>query len=236
MADQILTISMRDIEYNSNENLRSELILRIPELSLSVHSVTAIIGPNGSGKTTLLKLIQGLLLPTAGKIYSEFKSTSMVLHDAHLIKMSVRDNLKMLKGRVKKLTHAQIEEALMDFGLMKIADRPATKISAGEKQRVFLARAQLLGADLVLLDEPTSSIDPSATDQSELLIKKMIINGTKFLIASHDLAQVKRLSEDIVFLSQGEVIETGKTRTFFQKPQTELGQRFIERKLGWSSQ
>lgn len=214
-------------------------LLDIPQLILKPAKITALVGPNGSGKTTFLKALHGLTPPELNK--SEFDASvlrnsihsALVLHHTPLIKGSTYLNLKILKDVISDLTDSDIEQALFEYGLMPLKDQVATKLSAGERQRLCLARARLQQANLILLDEPTANLDPNATDQIEHLILKMSNEGVHFIIATHDLGQVKRLCEHVLLLAQGQVAEYTDTHSFFNAPSSATAQSFIARQLGW---
>jgi tungstate transport system ATP-binding protein len=212
-----------------NVHLRQaeRLILDIESNEIPVSNITGIIGPNGAGKTILLKLIAGLIQNPKFQISCSFKDISMVLSQTPLLKMSVRGNFLMLKDTHPDLSDEKINAVLKAFLLDHVSDSPATKISTGERQRLAIARAYLIGAELLILDEPTASLDP----QSTLLIESKIIDlanqGIKFLIASHDFAQVKRICNQVVFIKDGKIIEKGHTQDFFSNPKHPETKSFI---------
>jgi tungstate transport system ATP-binding protein len=202
-------------------------ILDIESNEIPVNNITGIIGPNGAGKTILLKLIAGLIQNPKFQISCSFKDISMVLSQTPLLKMSVRGNFLMLKDTHPDLSDEKINAVLKAFLLDHVANSPATKISTGERQRLAIARAYLIGAELLILDEPTASLDP----QSTLLIESKIIDlanqGIKFLIASHDFAQVKRICDQVVFIKDGKIVEKGHSHDLFSDPKNSETKSFI---------
>ena len=217
------SIQLQNIHLRQAERL----ILDIESNEIPVNNITGIIGPNGAGKTILLKLIAGLIQNPKFQISCSFKDISMVLSQTPLLKMSVRGNFLMLKDTHPDLSDEKINAVLKAFLLDHVANSPATKISTGERQRLAIARAYLIGAELLILDEPTASLDP----QSTLLIESKIIDlanqGIKFLIASHDFAQVKRICDQVVFIKDGKIVEKGQTDDLFSNPKNPETKSFI---------
>jgi tungstate transport system ATP-binding protein len=216
-------VQIHQLHYKSDEHT----ILDVTNQELPCRSMTGIIGHNGSGKTTLLKALAGLI-PEA-KCSAEIPDDPMVmvLHHTPFIRMSVVNNLRLLKSTYPLITEEKIAQVIHHFDLQHLANRPATKLSAGEKQRLSLARAYLTDAKLLLLDEPTSSLDPNTTLKIESHIKELHQLGIRFFIISHDFAQVKRLCEDVVLMQDGKIIEVGPTKTFFSSPKTSEAKLFL---------
>jgi tungstate transport system ATP-binding protein len=229
MVNQPSSINLKDILVSKNERA----ILSIKQAEISTTGITALVGPNGSGKTTLLKLLHGLITPNKGNISSPSLESALVLHHTPLIKGSTRLNLRLLKDLIPNLSNEDIDQALHEYGLSHLADQVATKLSAGERQRLGLARARLQKPKMIFLDEPTANLDPKATDQIESLIKNMAKSGIGFVIATHDLMQAKRLSEKVLLLANGAMAEHSDTGLFFEQPKTDIAKSFIARQLGW---
>ena len=140
------SIQLQNIHLRQAERL----ILDIESNEIPVNNITGIIGPNGAGKTILLKLIAGLIQNPKFQISCSFKDISMVLSQTPLLKMSVRGNFLMLKDTHPDLSDEKINAVLKAFLLDHVANSPATKISTGERQRLAIARAYLIGAELLL--------------------------------------------------------------------------------------
>ncbi|MBN8475366.1 ATP-binding cassette domain-containing protein, partial [Sulfuritalea sp.] len=113
-------------------------------------------------------------------------------------------------------------------GLEPIAGRPARLLSGGEQQRVALARAWALEPELLILDEPTASLDPASTREVERIIDEIAASGTRILMTTHNLGQAKRIAEEIIFIDRGRIIEQTAVARFFTQPQTEAAQRFLK--------
>ena len=116
-------------------------------------------------------------------------------------------------------------------GLSTLANSPAHKLSAGERQKLCLGRAILQKPNLVLLDEPTANLDPQATEQVEDIIRELNLHGSDVIFSSHQLAQVQRLAQHIIFIDQGEIKEKGPVGPFFSNPQTSAAKRYLQREF-----
>jgi tungstate transport system ATP-binding protein len=206
---------------------QNRLILNITHQEIVCNSITGIIGPNGAGKTMLLKVIAGLIQNPELQFSLDIKNICMVLSHTPLLKMRVWDHFLMLKDIQPDLAEEKLHQVLKDFLLDHLMYNPATKISTGERQRLAIARAYLMGAELLILDEPTASLDPQSTQLIESKIKELAQQGIKFLIASHDFAQVKRICDEVVFINDGAIIESGPTAELFSRPQQDQTAAFI---------
>jgi len=210
MADPIF-IHIRELDLRSNK----KSILRIDQAAIPIEKITCIVGENGSGKTSLLNAVAGLDKFSKACIDLPKLSTCMVHNQSTVLKMSVKENLTLLKDVDKTITPTFVDQVLRKFQLLQFSKSPAPLLSTGEKQRLALARAYLLNAQLILLDEPTSSLDANSRDLIESFIIEMTKEGTKFLIVSHDMNQVQRLSEHVVFLEKNQIHSIKTTREYF---------------------
>jgi tungstate transport system ATP-binding protein len=221
-------IELKDIIVKSN----GRTILNIPHAIIPADRITACIGPNGAGKTTFLKLLDGLITPDSGTVSHSFETkTALVLHHTPMIKASAATNIGMIRDVDSSITESDIRQVMEEIGLSKVAQSPAHKLSAGERQKLCLGRAILQKPNLVLLDEPTANLDPSATEQVEELIRQFAQQGSKVIFSSHQLAQVQRLAGHIVFIDQGEIKEKGPVGPFFENPQTPAAKRYLQQEL-----
>ncbi len=221
-------IELKNIIVKSN----GRTILNIPHAIIPADRITACIGPNGAGKTTLLKLLDGLIKPDSGTVSYSFKTkTTLVLHHTPMIKASAATNLGMIRDVDPSITESDIQKVMKEVGLGKLGNSPAHKLSAGERQKLCLGRAILQKPNLVLLDEPTANLDPSTTEQVEGLIRQFNQQGVNVIFSSHQLAQVQRLAEHIIFIDQGEIKEKGPVGPFFNNPQTTAAKRYLQQEL-----
>jgi len=221
-------IELKDIIVKSN----GRIILNIPHAIIPADRITACIGPNGAGKTTFLKLLDGLIKPDSGTVSYSFKTKrALVLHHTPMIKASAITNMRMIRDIDSSITELDIKKVMEEVGLDKLGSSPAHKLSAGERQKLCLGRAILQKPNLVLLDEPTANLDPSTTEQVEELIRQFDRQGTNVIFSSHQLAQVKRLAQHIIFIDQGEIKEKGPVGPFFENPQTSAAKRYLQQEL-----
>ena len=221
-------IELRDITVKSN----GRVILNIQDAIIPADRITACIGPNGAGKTTFLKLLDGLIKPDTGTVsYSFANKTALVLHHTPMIKASTKTNLSMVRDADSTITDEAIEEVIEQVGLGELASTPAHKLSAGERQKLCLGRAILQKPNLVLLDEPTANLDPNTTEQVEEMIRQFDVQNTDVIFSSHQLAQVQRLAQYIIFIDHGEIKEKGPVGPFFLNPQTQAAKRYLHQEL-----
>lgn len=207
----------------------SAAILDDVNLSIGPGAPTLVIGPNGSGKTTLLRLCMGLSNPSAGRITWGGREVfrpgrlAMLFQRPVMLRRSVAENVTyglVKTGLARRQRIARMEEVLARVGLSELASRPARRLSGGEQQRVALARALAREPELLLLDEPTASLDPAATRAVEEIIMMAAQCGIKVVMASHDLGQVRRLAGEVVFLVRGRLCERASPANFFDHPST----------------
>jgi len=199
---------------------------------------TVILGPNGAGKSVLLRLCHGLLQPTSGRITWGGMSPSeaaarqgMVFQRPVLLRRSVRENIEhvlVIKGVRRPERAARIHAALERAGLAQLADRPARTLSGGEQQRLTITRAWVTEPDVLLLDEPSSSLDPAATRAVENLVREVAAGGTRVIMTTHDIGQARRLADDVLFLHRGRLLEHSPADRFFTRPAHPAAARFIQ--------
>jgi tungstate transport system ATP-binding protein len=181
----------------------------------------ALIGANGCGKSTLLRLLHGLVQASAGRLQRDDSVRhAMVFQRPYLMRTTAQNNVALglwLRGQDWAAAKQVAAQALHNFGLAEHAQRPARKLSGGQQQRVALARAWSLQPRVLLLDEPTSSLDPHAKREVEALIQHIAAHdpAMTLVFASHNLGQVKRLASRVVYLEQGRVLADLPVQEFF---------------------
>jgi tungstate transport system ATP-binding protein len=205
-------------------------------------SRTIILGANGAGKSVLMRLCHGLLAPTSGSI--EWRGGSngrrrqaMVFQRPVMLRRSAISNIVYalrLVGISAHESEMRARDVLEAVGLERVAGRPARVLSGGEQQRLALARAWALGPEVLFLDEPTANLDPGATRDIETLIGQIRAGGTKIVMTTHNLGQAKRLGDEILFLSQGRLVERSPVGEFFSKPASAEADAFIRGELPWN--
>lgn len=205
-------------------------------------SRTLIMGPNGAGKSLLLRIMHGLVAPEDGTVLwrgagldaAACRAQAMVFQRPVLLRRSVFGNLKFalavrgLRGREQA---EKIRRALADAGLEHLAKRPARVLSGGEQQRLSLVRALALEPELLFLDEPTANLDPASTAAIEQLILDANRRGVTIVLVTHDAGQARRLGEDLVFLQDGSVAETGPVDTVLTSPRSEPARAWRDGRL-----
>lgn len=208
-------------------------LLQSDDLHIPLTGITALIGPNGAGKTTLLRLIHGLIEPSIGQCERPFapNESALVFHYTPMLKATVRQHLTLLRDTDRTIRDEAIDEALQSVGIAHLANNPAQRLSAGERQKLCFARARLQNPKLVLLDEPTANLDPNASDDVEQMIAQLAKDGKAVLFASHNMAQVKRLATHLIFMQDGKIVEISSPGVFFKNPQTKEGSQFLAREF-----
>ncbi len=196
------------------------------DLSLASKGLTVFIGPNGSGKTTLLKTLHGLQKPRSGTMsWADVPplDQAFVFQSPAMLRRSVAENLAFplqLRKRPRTEVGCQVKEWAARIDLSHALTQPAARLSGGEKQKLALARALITGPRILFADEPCTNLDGRATRTIETLISEARDAGTRILLATHDLGQVRRLATDIVFLNKGHVLEAGPASELLETPKT----------------
>jgi tungstate transport system ATP-binding protein len=215
-------------------------ILDDVSLTFSAGAPTLLIGPNGSGKTTLLRAAMGLLPVSRGRVTWGGREVSpptrraIMFQHPVMLRRSAAANVHYAlaaAGVARAEREPRIVELLTLVGLESRAGRPARRLSGGEQQRLSLARALARDPAVLLLDEPTASLDPAATKTIEDLVRAISARGIKVVMATHDLGEAKRLAGDIVLLHRGRIIESGPAERFFAAPATDDAKRFLAGEL-----
>ncbi len=211
-------------------------ILEEVNLTIAQGPPTLVIGPNGAGKTSLLRLCMGLLAPSSGRITWGGRADraplrrAIVFQRPVMLRRSAASNIAyaLAQADVPRRARApRIAELLQRVGLAELAQRPARHLSSGEQQRLALARALARDPELLLLDEPTASLDPAATRSVEEIVAAAAQSGIKVVMASHDLGQVRRLAGEVIFLLRGSVHERAPAHAFFDSPATSEAASFL---------
>lgn len=218
----------------------SELIKAI-DLRIDSTGNSIILGHNGAGKSLLLKLLHGVIQPTGGSlVWQQDKPhpqqywRTLLLQKPTFFKRSVRYNVEFVLQLADVPKHAQQQrcaEALEVCGLSDMQDRNAGTLSGGEAQKLSLARAWVLQPAILLMDEPTVALDPPSVASFEKIITQFKQADTKIVMTTHDLAQAKRMADEVIFIHCGKILEHSPAKEFFQQPQSDHAQRFIHGEL-----
>lgn len=224
-AGSILPMRGENIRLKRNDRL----LLDVGEIVLGTPGVTTILGHNGAGKSLLLKVLTGLLKADQGTVTwggrppqrVDYRRLGYMKQNAVLLRRSARANLEYafaLDGMDRAQARHEAERTLAEFSLEAIADTSARLLSGGEKQRLALARMLVGKPEIILLDEPTASLDPVSTGAIENVIEALKREGKPIVLVSHDLRQARKLSDEIVFLDRGRILAKQSTDSFFSEP------------------
>ncbi len=207
------------------------------DLDLDGQGTCVVLGPNGSGKTTLLRLLHGIARLSEGDItwsvdtQTARNAQAFVFQRPVMLRRSVLDNLAYplrLAGMSKAKARAEAERWGARVGLSDALDLPAPVLSGGEQQKLAIARALIKQPEVLFLDEPTASLDGRATREIETILGDAASDGTKLILATHDMGQARRMAERVVFMLGGRVHETGSAAAFFEGPETSEAQAFLK--------
>ena len=212
------------------------------DLTLSGGGVTAILGPNGAGKSMLLRVLDNLVAPDRGAVEwagrrpdrARAPCIGVVFQKPVLLRRSVRANVEYalaaigLRGAARR---ARAGDVLEGASLHHLAERPARLLSGGEQQRLALARALSTGPQALFLDEPTSSLDPAATVAIEALIGSARRDGVTIALVTHDIAQARRLADEVAFVHHGRIAERSPAGDFFANPRSEPARAYLEGRI-----
>lgn len=203
-----------------------------------------IIGQSGSGKSTLLRCLNGLETPTSGSVYFEDrpvtsktlphvrKRVGMVFQGFNLFSnMNVKDNvsyaLKVVRKFDKTTADAKAKQYLKQVGLAdKLSAWPQT-LSGGQKQRVAIARCLAMEPDVFLFDEPTSALDPEMVNEVLDVMRSITHQGFTNIIVTHEMGFAREVADDILFMSQGKIVEIADKKTFFTQPKSTEAKQFL---------
>ena len=231
------------------KNYGSVPVVDIPHLEIKRGKITAVIGPSGSGKSTLLSMINGLespsegciefagesASPSAGYSISAIRKMAMVFQRPVMFNSSVYANIAYgLEVRKKDLSldkkyiSEKVALAAKLTGLESKLRQKAVTLSGGEAGRVSVARAVVTEPELLLLDEPTASLDPQNISVIEDMIREANHSyGTSVIIVTHNMFQARRIADEVIFLLDGKVVEHGKTEDVFENPSDPRTRQFV---------
>ena len=210
-----------------------ETIEAVKKINFNIkkNQTLALLGPNGCGKTTTIGMLLGLITPTSGQIFITEKELNYKNHQFLDImnfaspyvelpkKLTVLENLKVY-GRmylIKNLSD-KIEQLIEDLNLKPFLNKKTGELSSGQKNRVSLAKSLINNPKILLLDEPTASLDPDTGDYVRSYIEKYKIeNNVSILLASHNMAEVMRLSDYVLMMKEGQIIDQGTATNLIDK-------------------
>ncbi|MFC4714201.1 amino acid ABC transporter ATP-binding protein [Planococcus dechangensis] len=236
-------------KFNDNEVLKSI------SLEIAQGEVISIIGPSGSGKTTLLRCLNLLESPSSGSLQIKDVTVAfsgkapskkqkvdvqqysgMVFQHFHLFPhKTVIENIieapLIVQKRDKQEVIAEAEELLQKVGLIAHKNHYPEQLSGGQKQRAAIARILALKPEVLLFDEPTSALDPELVGEVLTVIKDLARDGQTMIIVTHEMHFAREVSDRVVFIADGYIVEQGKPDTLFSSPQEERTKKFLQKVL-----
>lgn len=232
---------------NLNKSFGDLHVLKDIDMKVLESDVVCLIGSSGSGKSTLLRCLNFLEKRDSGQILIEGEEVNpetqninkvrekvgMVFQHFHLFPhMTVIDNIIEAPVHVKKVPKkqalAEAKELLRKVGLEDKADVYPSKLSGGQKQRVAIARAMAMKPDVLLFDEPTSALDPELVGEVLSTMKELAEDGMTMVVVTHEMSFAREVSDWIVFMQEGRVIESGPPEEFFTNPKEARTKEFLQ--------
>lgn len=211
-------------------------------------TVTSIIGPSGSGKSTMLRCINQLESISKGEVL--FENISVTSRETNINKIRSKigmvfqsfnlfDNMSVIEnctiGQIKILHRSKEEsldvavEFLKQVGMYEYRDRKVSKLSGGQKQRVAIARTLSMNPDVILFDEPTSALDPEMVKEVLEVIRQIAQAGYTLIVVTHEMEFAKDVSDNVIFIDQGVITETGCSKDVFNNPQSLRLKEFLNK-------
>ena len=224
-----MTIEIKNLSKNYNN------ILAVKNINFKINkgSIVGLLGPNGCGKTTTIGMMLGLIKPTSGTVFingqnieNENNKTN-ILEKMNFIspyvelpkKLTVEENLKVY-GRMYGVNNLQnkISDLMKQLNLFEFKKRKTGELSSGQRNRVSLAKALINDPEILLLDEPTASLDPDVGDYIRTYLEEFASKkGTTILLASHNMNEVERLCNEIMMMKDGKIIDKGTCSSLINK-------------------
>ena len=247
IEDEVIISAVKVNKYFGDKH-----VLKDVDFEVRKREVVALIGPSGSGKSTLLRCFNGLEKYTSGQIYihghlldptlsvkqlSPIRSElGMVFQNFNLFPhMTVLQNVIEAPLLVRKMAKDQAvalgEQLLTKVGLFEKRDVYPSRLSGGQKQRVAIARALAMQPRALLFDEPTSALDPELVGEVLKVMKDLAYEGSTMVVVTHEMQFARDVSDRVVFMADGSIVEQGDPEELFRKPQHKRTQAFLERVL-----
>ena len=241
---------MIEIQHLKKEFNGTEVLKDISE-EVDQGQVICVIGPSGAGKSTFLRCLNVLEKPTSGKVLFEGKDLTdisdkeldelrekmgMVFQGFNLFpNMTVIDNIKIAPIKVKGISDEEAtktaEELLTKVGLADKADVFPDSLSGGQKQRVAIARSLAMDPEVMLFDEPTSALDPEMVDEVLNVMQGLADSGMTMVVVTHEMGFAKEVADQIWFMADGYIQETGAPDEFFSHPTSDRAKEFLKKVL-----
>ncbi len=225
-------------------------VLTAVDLHVDLHEVVCVIGPSGSGKSTLLRCVNGLETITSGTITVDGidigasknnlaavrREVGMVFQQFNLFPhMTALENVVLAPTRVRKLSKSaaieRAEKLLAQVGLADKRDAYPAQLSGGQQQRVAIARALAMEPKVMLFDEPTSALDPEIVGEVLDIMHALANDGMTMMVVTHEMGFAREVSDRVVFMDKGQLVESGKPTEIFGHPQHERTRDFLNKVL-----
>ena len=235
---------------NLSKSFQGLPVLKDVNVTINKGDVVCVIGPSGSGKSTFLRCLNMLETPSAGNIIFDGtdltdKNTNLDLHRQKMgmvfqqfnlfPHMTILDNMTCAPVLLKKMTKEQAEAKAMDLlarvGLADRADAYPNQLSGGQKQRVAIVRALCMDPEVMLFDEPTSALDPEMVGEVLDVIKGLVSTGMTSIIVTHEMRFAEEVSDRVLFIADGNILEQGSPQTLFHSPSHPRLQEFLRKVL-----
>jgi ABC-type polar amino acid transport system ATPase subunit len=247
VTDEIILRTVKLNKYFGDKHVLKDI-----DFEVRKREVVAVIGPSGSGKSTLVRCLNGLEKATSGEIYVHgFKldpglsskqlrpvraELGMVFQNFNLFPhMTVMQNVLEGPLLVRKMPRDQAsalgEKLLAKVGLSDKKDAYPSRLSGGQKQRVAIARALAMQPRALLFDEPTSALDPELVGEVLKVMRDLAYEGSTMVVVTHEMQFARDVSDRVVFMSDGVIIEQGDPQELFRQPKEKRTQAFLERVL-----
>ena len=239
-------IKVRNLQKSFGDNH----VLNGIEVDIRKGECVCVIGPSGSGKSTFLRCLNLLEKPEEGEIYINGQdimdpklnvdkyreNLGMVFQHFNLFpNMTVKQNITLAPVRLKKWTKEEADtkaiELLRRVGLERKADTYPNKLSGGQKQRVAIARALAMNPEVMLFDEPTSALDPEMVGEVLDVMKSLVEEGMTMVVVTHEMGFAKNVSDRVIFMDQGVIVEDESPRELFENPKHERTKNFLSKVL-----
>ena len=237
-----VVVSIKNLQKAFGDNV----VLRDIDLDVHKGEVVVVLGPSGSGKSTMLRCINRLERPTSGSIVVEGVDVcakgvdlnkvrthlGMVFQQFNLFPhLSVKKNVMLAQQKVLKRSKEEAEkiaiEELTKVGLAERIDFMPSQLSGGQQQRVAIARSLAMQPKAMLFDEPTSALDPEMINEVLEVMVRLAQQGMTMIIITHEMNFARRVADRVVFMADGQIVETGTPDEFFDHPQTKRAQDFL---------
>ena len=225
-------------------------VLKNINFRVSPGEVVCIIGPSGSGKSTLLRCLNGLEIPTSGKIFyknqemtapkydicAHRKEVGMVFQRFNLFPLySVLKNVMLAPLEIKKEKKNVVEERAINLlkkvGLESKLDVMPGTLSGGQQQRVAIARALCMEPEVLLFDEPTSALDPELVGEVLSVMRELADEGMTMVVVTHEMGFARDVSDRVLFMDGGYIVEEGTPKELFGNPKNQRTKDFLSRFL-----